>query len=211
MPLYLPQQHRFSKLYFMFYTAKSLPVRILRNWDGSVRSTRSDPYMFCTWWYWKLESKYCRSYTSLLAVMSFSATHTPQHASLQKGWLPVSSSLECGSHLGSILSSLPLPHPTHPLLLQLVIVFTGKAVLFLVKPDLQSLGYSLALFWIWTLSQPCSCRAGTQPAHPQPVPVESWGDQGRAIKQTHAFYFLHTWCGQSSWSTRSKSSCSWWF
>lgn len=128
--------------------------------------------------------------------MSFSATHTPrQHASLQKGWLPVSSSLECGSHLGSILSSLPSPHPTHPLLLQRIIVFTGKAELFLVKPDLQSLDYSLAPSWIWTLSQPYSCCAGTQPAHPQPLPVEASGDQGRATKQTHAFHFLHTRCG----------------
>lgn len=169
----------------MFYTAKSLPLRILGNWDGSVRSTCSDSCMFCT--SWQLESKYCSSYPSLLAAMSFSAIHTPQHASLQKGWLPVSSSLECGSHLGSILSSLPSPHPTHPLLLQLILVFAGKAVPFLVKPDLQSLGCSLAPFWIWTLSQPCSCRAGTQPAHPQPIPVESWGDQGRATKQTMHF------------------------
>lgn len=205
MPLCLPQQHRFSKLHLMFYTAKSLPLQLLGNWDGSVRSTRSDPYTFCTWWYWKLESKYCSSYPSLLAVMSFSATHTPQHASLQKERLPVSSSLECGSHLGSILSSLPSPHPTHPLLLQLIIhclYWEGSAFPGLTRPSVS--GSSLAPFWIWTLSQPCSCRAGTQPAHPQPVPVESWGDRGRATKQTHAFHFLHTWCGQSC-------LCCWWF
>lgn len=64
--------------------------------------------------------------------------------------------------LNSLKPSLATPYPPTPTATHHCL--TGKAVLFLVKPDLQSLGYSLAPSWIWTLSQPCPCRAGTQPA-----------------------------------------------